>query len=94
MRYVHFLELSNGDIDIGSTNDLRRRFVSHRQGHVISTRQYLLLVVRSYVAVADEATARRPESVEVHLGFMTAAASISRAALCEISVGASSTGDG
>jgi predicted GIY-YIG superfamily endonuclease len=59
--YVYFLELSNGDIYIGSTDDLRRRFESHQQGHVISTRQYLPAVLRSYVAVEDEATARRLE---------------------------------
>jgi putative endonuclease len=58
---VYFLELSNGDIYVGSTDDLRRRFASHQQGHVISTRQYLPLVLRSYVAVVDEATARNLE---------------------------------
>jgi putative endonuclease len=57
MWYVYFLELGNGDIYIGSTNDLRR-FESHQQGHVESTKQYLPAVLRSYVAVADEATAR------------------------------------
>ena len=31
MWYVYFLELSNGDVYIGSTNDLRRRFKSHQQ---------------------------------------------------------------
>jgi predicted GIY-YIG superfamily endonuclease len=59
--YVYFLELSNGDIYIGSTNDLRRWFESHQQGHVESTKQYLPAILRSYVAVADEATARSLE---------------------------------
>jgi len=59
--YVYFLELSNGDIYVGSTDDLRRRFASHQQGHVVSTSKYLPAVLRSYVAVADEATARRLE---------------------------------
>ena len=61
MWYVYFIELSNGDIYIGSTNDLRRRFESHQQGHVESTKQYLPAALRSYVAVADEATARSLE---------------------------------
>ena len=61
MWYVYFLELSNGDIYIGSTNDLRRRFASHQQGHVISTSKYLPVLLRSYVAVAVEATARSLE---------------------------------
>jgi predicted GIY-YIG superfamily endonuclease len=59
--YVYFLELSNGDIYIGSTDDLRRRFASHQQEHVISTRSHLPLVLRPYVAVANEATARSLE---------------------------------
>jgi predicted GIY-YIG superfamily endonuclease len=59
--YVYFLELSNGDIYVGSTNDLRRRMESHQRGHVVSTSKYLPVVLRSYVAVADEATARRLE---------------------------------
>src|ERR1700744_29170 len=44
MWYVYFLELSNRDIYVGSTNDLRRRFKSHQQGHVISTRLHLPVV--------------------------------------------------
>jgi predicted GIY-YIG superfamily endonuclease len=59
--YVYFPELSNGDIYVGSTDDLRRRIASHQQGHVISASKYLPLVLRSYVAVADEITARRLE---------------------------------
>jgi predicted GIY-YIG superfamily endonuclease len=60
--YRHlFLELKNGDIYVGSTNDLRRRFASHQQGHVISTSKYLPVVLRSYIAVADEMTTRKLE---------------------------------
>jgi putative endonuclease len=58
--YVYFLELSNVDLYIGSTNDLRRRFTSHQNGYVVCTREHLP-AVRSYVAVADEATARSLE---------------------------------
>jgi predicted GIY-YIG superfamily endonuclease len=60
-RNVYSLELANGDICVGSTNDLRRRFASHNDGHVVSTREYLPPILRSYVAVADKATARRLE---------------------------------
>ena len=59
--YVYFLELKNGDHYVGSTNDLRRRFASHQKGQVTSTRQYLPLSLQSYVAVADEPTARALE---------------------------------
>ena len=61
MWYVYFLKLSNGDIYVGSTDDLRRRVASHQSGHVVSTSKYLPVVLRSYVAVGDEVTARRPE---------------------------------
>src|SRR5258706_10945233 len=45
-------------LPIYTTDDLRHRFASHQQGHVVSTSKYLPAVLRSYVAVADEATAR------------------------------------
>jgi putative endonuclease len=61
LRYVYFLELSNGAIYVGSTDDLRRRMASHQRGHVVSTSEYLPVVLHSYVAVADEVTARRLE---------------------------------
>jgi predicted GIY-YIG superfamily endonuclease len=59
--YVYFLELKNGDIYVGSTSDLRRRFASHQQGSVTATRMYLPATLRSYVAVEDELNARRLE---------------------------------
>ena len=34
MWYVYFLEQRNGDIYVGSTNDLRRRVRSHDNGEV------------------------------------------------------------
>lgn len=58
MWYVYFLELANGDIYVGSTNDLRRRIESHRRGQVVSTRPNLPVTLRSYVAVAAERNAR------------------------------------
>jgi len=58
---MYFLELANGDIYVGSTNDLRRRFKSHQSGHVTSTRSFLPTLLKSYVAVSDEATARQLE---------------------------------
>ena len=61
MWYVYFLELKNGDIYVGLTNDLRRRFDSHQKGIVVSTRTNLPAILRSYVAVRDEANARRLE---------------------------------
>lgn len=61
MWYVYFLKLSNGDIYVGSTNDLRRRFKSHQDGHVLSTKAYLPVTLKSYVAVETEELARALE---------------------------------
>lgn len=61
MWYVYLLELNNGDIYVGSTNDLRRRFTSHQQGQISSTSKYRPVMLRSYVAVQDEKTARSLE---------------------------------
>lgn len=61
MCYVHFLELKNRDIYVGSAGDLRRRFHSRQNGNVASTSNSLPAVLRSYVAVDKEETARRLE---------------------------------
>jgi predicted GIY-YIG superfamily endonuclease len=59
--YVYFLELSNRDVYVGSTNDLRRRFASHQAGQVISTKNHLPAALKSYVAVETEEKARQLE---------------------------------
>jgi putative endonuclease len=61
MWYFYFLQLTNGDVYVGSTNDLRRRIGSHRQGRVASTRAYLPIVLKSYIAVETEEIARKLE---------------------------------
>jgi putative endonuclease len=61
MWYVYFLLLKNGDLYVGSTNDLRRRFSSHQRGQVSSTAKHLPATLEAYVAVADEVTARALE---------------------------------
>jgi predicted GIY-YIG superfamily endonuclease len=61
MWYVYFLLLNNGDIYVGSTNDLRRRVASHQAGEVISTRAHRPVTLKSYVAVEGELLARALE---------------------------------
>ena len=61
MWYVYFLELRNSDIYVGSSNDLKRRVASHQAGRVHSTRAYLPVTLRSYVAVETEPHARELE---------------------------------
>lgn len=61
MWYVYFLELSNSDIYVGSATDLKRRYRSHQNGHVESTANYRPMILKAYVAVQTESTARRLE---------------------------------
>ena len=61
MWYVYFLELSNGDVYVGSTNDLRRRVKAHQRGQVGSTKAHTPVALNSYVAVQTERTARELE---------------------------------
>ena len=61
MWYVYFLRLHNSDVYVGSTNDLRRRFESHRSGHVTSTKAHLPVVLKAYIGVETEANARQLE---------------------------------
>ncbi len=61
MWCVYFLQLSNGDIYVGSTNDLQRRLESHQRGQVSSTTAYLPILLNSYVAVLTERKARELE---------------------------------
>lgn len=61
MWHVYFLRLSNGDIYVGSTNDLRRRVDSHGRGEVTSTKGFLPVTLKSYVAVESETIVRELE---------------------------------
>jgi len=61
MWYVYFLELCNGDIYVGSTPDLKRRFESHQKGQVQSTKAYCPVKLRAYIAVETETKARELE---------------------------------
>nr|WP_246679388.1 GIY-YIG nuclease family protein [Mesorhizobium sp. B2-6-2] len=56
MWYVYFLQLHNGDVYVGSTNDLRRRFESHQSGQVTSTKAYLPVALRAISRSKPRAT--------------------------------------
>ena len=61
MWYVYCLELKNGDIYVGSTDDLRRRVADHNKGSVASTKPFIPARLRSYIAVETGPSARRLE---------------------------------
>jgi predicted GIY-YIG superfamily endonuclease len=58
MWYVYFLQLNSGNIYVGSTNDLRRRFESHQKGQVAATKSHLPASLKSYIAIQSEKNAR------------------------------------
>jgi len=51
MYYVYFLELSNRDIYVGFSGDLKQRFKAHNDGKVTATARLLPAKLKSYVAV-------------------------------------------
>ena len=61
MWFVYFLQLSNNSIYVGSTNDIARRLDSHSKAHVTSTKGFLPVTLKSYVAVETEQHARELE---------------------------------
>jgi putative endonuclease len=61
MWYVYFLELKNKHIYVGSTNDLKRRIYSHQNKEVASTKPFVPVRLKSYVAVETEEIARSLE---------------------------------
>lgn len=61
MWYVYFLKLSNDNIYIGSTNDLKRRLKSHQEGQVKSTKAFIPVKLKSCIAVETQSHARELE---------------------------------
>ena len=61
MFYTYLLEMSNGQLYTGSTNDLRRRYCEHQAGEVETTKKYLPLKLIFYEAFLNEKDARRRE---------------------------------
>lgn len=57
MWYVYFLELSNRDIYVGYTRDLKQRFKAHNDGEVQATKGSLPAKLKSYVSVDHRSTA-------------------------------------
>lgn len=51
MWYVYFLELSNKNIYVGFSGNLKQRFKTHNDGKVLATTRFLPAKLKSYVAV-------------------------------------------
>lgn len=51
MHYVYFLELSNKNIYVGFSRDLKQRILDHAEAKVPATAKFLPVRLKSYVAV-------------------------------------------
>lgn len=51
MHYVYFLELSNSNIYVGFSGNLKQRLKAHNNGQVLATTNFLPAKLKSYVAV-------------------------------------------
>ncbi len=54
MYYVYFLELSNNDIYVGFSGDLKQRIKAHNDAKVPATAGLLPAKLKSYVAVESK----------------------------------------
>ena len=61
MWYVYFLELSNKNIYVGHTRDLKERILYHQDGLVKSTSLYRPHKLKSYIAVETQKIAMQLE---------------------------------
>jgi putative endonuclease len=65
--FVYVLEsLKDGDLYIGSTNDIRRRLAEHNSGEVDSTKYRTPFTLEAYVAVKD-----KPKAIDLEKYFKT-----------------------
>lgn len=51
MHYVYFLKLSNNNIYVGFSGNLKQRVKAHNEGKVPATASFLPAKLKSYVAV-------------------------------------------
>ena len=69
MFYVYILKSKkDGKCYIGSTNDLKRRFVEHNKGKIFSTKYRKPLVLVYYEAFLSEKDARKREQTLKNYG--------------------------
>ena len=63
MQYVYVLKMSNNQIYIGSTSDLKKRIQEHKTGKVFTTRKYLPVRLVYYECYLSENDAKRREKM-------------------------------
>jgi len=61
MFYTYDLKSNSGELYIGYTHDLKRRFVEHNQGLNLSTKKYKPWVIIYYECCLNQSDAKRRE---------------------------------
>lgn len=61
--HVYVLVMSNNQLYIGSTSDLRKRIEKHKKGEVFTTKKYLPLKLVYYECYLSEKDAKHRESM-------------------------------
>ncbi|KKR32410.1 MAG: GIY-YIG nuclease superfamily protein [Parcubacteria group bacterium GW2011_GWF2_39_8b] len=61
MFYTYVLKSNSGELYIGYTHDLKRRFVEHNQGLNLSTKKYKPWVIIYYECCLNQSDAKRRE---------------------------------
>ena len=61
MYYVYFLELSNGNIYVGYSGNLKQRINAHNKAKVAATAGFLPARLKSYVAIETQEKAMELE---------------------------------
>jgi len=54
MHYVYFLELSNSNVYVGFSSNLKQRIKAHNDAKVRATTGFLPVKLKSYVAVENK----------------------------------------
>jgi len=68
MFYTYVLRRGDGDLYVGSTGDLKRRFAEHQAGRVAATASRLPVMLEYYEACRFESGARLREK-QLKTGF-------------------------
>lgn len=70
--YVYVLRISNGQLYVGSTNNLVSRIKKHKNGEVFTTRKYLPVALIYYESYSSEREARHREKMLKYHGSVFA----------------------
>jgi len=68
MYFVYVLKMSNNQLYIGFTPDLKKRLSKHKEGKVFTTRKYLPVKLIYYESYTSQEDAKRREKMIKRFG--------------------------